>query len=105
MKLNTGSARDFNKSLKKAIFDLIKDKTVRCEVINSYKFPNCYVRIWTDNKFPNELRRTVFDACKFDANGLLNEYDISYGNIQSNRIGATVNEWINTFELLKLKEA
>ena len=94
MILNRENARAFNSSLKAAIKEITGQK-VRVEIINSYKFPNCWVRIYAETEFENEFRLKVFNACNFDRKGLLNPENVCYGNIRSTYISAYVQEWEN----------
>jgi hypothetical protein len=90
--LNRDNAKMFNASLKAAIKKLINQK-VKVEIINSYKFPNCYVRVHPETKFENDFKLRVFDAFGNSRDGLLNPNDVSYGNIQSNYISGKVYQW------------
>jgi len=96
MKLNKENARAFNQSLKLAVSNQTQQK-VRVEIINSYKFPDCYVRVYAPNGFSNEFRLSVFDAFGNSRDGLLNMDNISYGNIQSGFISGKVFQWENLF--------
>ena len=96
MGLNTENARSFNSSLKKAISELINQK-VKVEIINPYKFPDCYVRIHAENTFTNDFRLNVFDAFGNSRNGLLNANDVCYGNIRHKDISGKVFQWENLF--------
>lgn len=99
MKLNTDNARAFNSSLKAAIKELT-GQNVSVQIINSYKFPNCWVQVYAgkDTEFSNDFRLKVFDCCRPNRSGLLNHDDVSYGNIQSTHISAHVPEWQKVFE-------
>lgn len=97
MQLDTENARKFNASLKAAISNKIGQK-VKVEIINSYKFPNCYVRVHPETKFENDFRLKVYDACHQTRSGLLDINDVSYGTIQSNSISAKVFQWVNLFD-------
>lgn len=101
MELKVTTAKQFNADLKAAIKTAIGLK-VKVRVINSYKFPRCWVEIVaTDNQiFSNEFRLKVFDACGFDRKNLINAVDLSYGNIRKNMIAAHVPEWVKVFETL-----
>lgn len=99
MKLITDNARAFNSSLKKAITELTGQK-VKVEIINSYKFPHCWVRVYAETKFSNEFRLQVFDACKLDRKNLLDTEDVCYGNIRESFISAHVPEWENLFNTI-----
>lgn len=92
MDLIKTSAREFNTSLKKAIKEITGQK-VRVEIINSYNFPKCWVRVYAETSFDNDFRLRVFDGCGFDRKGLLNDKDVSYGNIMPKFISAHVFEW------------
>ena len=95
-KLNRESARAFNSSLKKALKE--QGYNVKVEIINSYKFPNCWVRIHaTEKGFDNTLRLGVYDSFGYERKGLINESDVSYGNIQQNHISAYVHVWEKLF--------
>jgi hypothetical protein len=97
--LDRTNARAFNNSLKKAVLELT-GQTVKVEVINSYKFPLCWVHIYRPTPagtFTNEFRLAVFDACGNDRAGLLNPDNVSYGNIRSNMIAAHVPQWEKLF--------
>jgi hypothetical protein len=102
MELNTDNARAFNNSLKQSIKEKFGIK-VKVEIINSYNFPKCNVRIYPDKKdgeflFSNDLKLKVFDACGHDRKGLLNADAVSYGTIQSNWISCRVQEWQKLFD-------
>lgn len=92
MKLDLTSARSFNSSLKKAISEVTGQK-IKVEIINSYNFPHCWVRVYPETSFSNDFRLRVFDGCGFDRKGLLNDKDVCYGNIRPNYISAHVPEW------------
>lgn len=95
-KLNRENARAFNTSLKKALKE--QGYNVKVEIINSYKFPNCWVSIHaTDKSFDNNLRLGIYDSFGYERKGLLNESDVSYGNIQKNNISAYVHVWEKLF--------
>ena len=96
MELNKENARSFNSSLKAAISDLTKQK-VKVEIVNSYKFPDCYVRVHAESEFSNETRLMVFDAFGNSREGLNNPENVSYGNIQSKNISGKVFQWVNLF--------
>ena len=97
MRLNRENARAFNFSLKQAVKEMTGQK-IKVEIINSYKFPNCWVRIYAETEFTNDFKLKVFDACNFDRTHLKNiEHGISYGNIRSEFISAHVHEWENLF--------
>ena len=94
MLLNTENAKAFNASLKKLVSELIGQK-VKVEIINSYKFPDCWVRVYPETEFNNDFKLKVFEGCNYDKKGLLNPNNVSYGNIQSGYISAYVKDWIN----------
>jgi hypothetical protein len=96
MELNKENARAFNSSLKVAISKLTNQK-VKVEIINSHKFPNCYVRVHAETEFNNDFRLKVFDAFGNKRDGLLNAENVSYGNIQSKNISGKVFQWENLF--------
>ena len=99
MKLNRENAKSFNASLKKA-FKEGGMNGVKVRIINSYKFPNCWVEVWFPNgtgEFSNDFRLRVFDASGFKRESLLNASDVSYGNIQKHSISAKVWEWEKVF--------
>lgn len=93
--LNTTNARSFNTSLKRALNNVGVEVKVR--VINSYKFPNCYVAIYSEKPLPNEFRLKLFDATHPDRSGLLNVDDVSYGNIQTGYCTVKVWQWEKMF--------
>jgi hypothetical protein len=97
MILDKTSARAFNSSLKKEISRITGQK-VKVEIINSYKFPHCWVRVHAETSFSNDFRLKVFDSCGFDRKGLMNDKDVSYGNIRTNFISAHVPEWEKVVE-------
>lgn len=100
MKLNRDNARAFNSSLKKAVKELT-GQNVKVSIINSYKFPYCWVQVYAETGFSNEFRLKIFDACKFDRANLKGDLnDISYGNIRDSHISAHVPEWENLFNSL-----
>ena len=96
--LDTSNARAFNSSLKRAVTQITGQK-VKVEIINSYKFPNCNVRIHSEKglQFSNEFKLQVFDACGHDRKGLLDANNVSYGVIQSTWISAHTNQWCKLF--------
>ena len=94
--LNRENARTFNASLKAEITKLTNQK-VKVEIVNSYKFPNCYVRVHAESEFNNDFKLMVFDACGYSRKDLLNTDDVSYGNIQSKNIAVKVIQWENLF--------
>ena len=94
--IDSSSARAFNSSLKKAIKELTNLK-VSVSVVNSYKFPDCYVQIYSDTEFPNDFKLKVFDACGFDRKNLRDEKFVSYGNITNTHISAKVFQWNKLF--------
>lgn len=95
-KLNRESARAFNSSLKKALKE--KGYNVKVSIINSYKFPNCWVQVHeTEKIFDNDLRLAVYDSWGYERSGLLNESDVSCGNIRKNNISAYVHVWEKLF--------
>jgi hypothetical protein len=96
MGLNRENARAFNASLKKAVSEAIGQK-VKVEIVNSYKFPNCWVRIHPETEFNNDFRLRVFDVCYETRNGLGDAVDVSYGNIRSNSISVKVWDWEKLF--------
>ena len=92
----TEGARAFNSSLKKLVQEATGQKKVKVEIINSYKFPHCWVRVYAETVFSNEFRLRVLDGCGHDRKGVdLN--DVSYGNIRSNYISAYAKDWCNIF--------
>lgn len=99
MILNKENARAFNSSLKAAISKLINQK-VKVEIVNSYKFPNCYVRVHAESEFTNDFRLNIFDAFGNSREGLLNVTNVSYGNIQANSISGKVFQWENFINTL-----
>lgn len=96
MQINQENATSFNASLKTAISKLINQK-VKVRIINSYKFPNCYVEVYAENGFSNDFRLMVFDAFGNSREGLLNTENVSYGNIQAKHIAGKVFQWQNLF--------
>lgn len=86
----------FNALLKKLLQD--QGYKVRVHIINSYKFPDCYVEVWSNQTFKNELRLRVFDLQGGDREMLGNPNNISYGNIQSQSIAIKAFEWVKVFE-------
>ena len=99
MKLNTENAKSFNASLKQA-FKEGGMNGVKVRIINSYKFPNCWVEVWFPDRtgeFSNDFRLRVFDASGFKRESLLNASDVSYGNIEKHSISAKVWEWEKVF--------
>jgi len=96
--LDSTNPKAFNFSLKKAVQEATGLK-VGVEIINSNKFPHCWVRVIDKSipDIPNDFRLKVFDACGNDRKSLLNVNDVSYGNIQSNMISAYVKDWIKLF--------
>lgn len=96
MVLDKTSARSFNNSLKQALSNITGQK-IRVSIINSYKFPHCWVQVLPEKEqvFSNEFRLSVFDACGFDRNSLLHIESVCYGNIRTNMISAYVHQWEN----------
>jgi hypothetical protein len=95
--LTTENAKSFNASLKSAINQLTNQK-VKVRVINSYKFPNCYVEVYAEEGFSNDFRLMIFDAFGNSREGLLNTDNICYGNIQPKHIAGKVFQWENVFK-------
>ena len=93
--LDTTNARAFNASLKKLLKENTGDNSIKVEIINSYKFPKCWVRVHSKVGFSNDFRLSVFDACNYEREGLLNVNDVSYGNIQKSNVSAVVSQWVN----------
>ena len=99
MKLNTENAKSFNASLKQA-FKEGGMNGVKVRIINSYKFPNCWVEVWFPDRtgeFSNDFRLRVFDASGFKRESLKNPNDVLYGNIEKHSISAKVWEWEKVF--------
>lgn len=96
MGLNTENARSFNASLKKAISELTGQK-VKVEIINSYKFPKCYVVVYPETEFDNDFRLRVFDVCNATREGLRDPNNVCYGNIRSNMVSTVVSKWVELF--------
>ena len=71
-------------------------------IINSYKFPHCWVRVVAETKFENDIRLAVFDAHRPNRDGLSNVNNVSYGNIQEKYISAYVSDWIKVFNNINL---
>lgn len=93
--LDTSSARSFNSSLKKLMTELTGQK-MKVEIINSYKFPNCNVRIHPEpnKKIPNDLRLQIFHAAGNKIENLKGDIsDIYYGVITSTWSSAHVKTW------------
>jgi hypothetical protein len=97
--LNFTSARAYNASLKKAFKE--RGMAVKVEIINSYKFPKCWVHVYNKAGFPNEVRLGIFDACGYDRTGLKNIEDLHYGNIMEKSISAHVPDWEKFFNQTK----
>jgi len=97
MNLDSTNARAFNSSLKKAVATITGQK-VKVEIINSYKFPHCWVRVHAETTFDNTFRRRVFDACGLNVSTLIDVNDISYGNIRERNISAHVPEWVKVVQ-------
>ena len=97
--LDVSSAKAFNASLKKAVAQELgmSLSDVKVSIINSYKFPKCYVQVFVEGGFPNEFRLKVADAIGARKN-LIDDKDVSYGNIQKNRISIHVPEWQAIFK-------
>lgn len=93
--ISTENARAFNASLKNAFKK--EGMNVKVEIINSYKFPNCGVRVYPEKDFSNEFRLRVFDSCGYDRKSLLHPEDVSYGVIQKKWIAIQVQQWIEVF--------
>ena len=94
--LNLDNARSFNSSLKKAILKATNEK-VGVSIVNSYKFPHCWVQVYCENELPNDLKLKVFDACGFDRKHLSNENEVFYGNIRGKHVSALVSNWVKVF--------
>lgn len=99
MQLNTENARAFNSSLKAAI-KTYTGQNVKISIVNSYKFPDCWVQVRAETEFTNEFRLQVFDACGFKRESLLHPDNVSFGNIRSNHISAYVSRWEKLFSSL-----
>lgn len=94
MELNKENAKSFNSSLKKAISQLVNQK-VTVRIINSYKFPNCWVEVYAETSFENEFRLLAFDSFGNKRENLINNTDVCYGNITSGSVAGKVFEWEN----------
>lgn len=97
--IDSSNAKAFNSSLKKAFKE--EGMNVKIRIVNSYKFPNCWVEVHPDKPFSNEFRLRVFDSTGKDRKDIGNINDVSYGNIQANYIAAKVHEWMKVFDALK----
>lgn len=98
MNLDTTNAKLFNASLKAAF--KARGVTVKARIINSYNFPRCWVEVLRrDGKvFSNKLRLAVFDANGLKRENLIDETDVSYGNIRPHMIATHVPFWVKVFE-------
>ena len=101
------NATSFNKFLKNEIAEITNQK-VKVRIVNSYKYPNCYVEVYNENGFTNDFKLMAFDTLGHSRDNLLNNENISYGNIQSNHISLKVIQWEllinNQNETLKQQE-
>ncbi len=105
MALNIENPRSFNLSLRKSIFTEFSGLKVAVEMVNSYKFPDCHVRIFSSEEIPNELRLMAYDVRNPSRQGLHDERNVLHGNIQKYTITASVNDWSNVFDVIDdLKE-
>lgn len=98
-KLDSTNARAFNNSLKKAVLALT-GKNVRVNIVNSYKFPDCYVQVILSDhsqRLSNEFRLQAFDTLERDRSSLINPNDVHYGNITSLYVTLRVNQWEKLF--------
>ena len=106
VEINSTNARLFNNELKKAIQNLT-DKNANVRIVNSYKFPDCYVQVSLKDRaerFSNEFRLKAFDTLGRDRSGLLNPNDVNYGNITSFYITLKVNQWLKLFNEIEPNE-
>ena len=86
------NATSFNKFLKNEIAEMTNQK-VKVRIINSYKYPNCYVEVYNENEFTNDFKLMAFDTLGQSRDNLLNKENIRYGNIQANHISLKVFQW------------
>ena len=89
------NATNFNKYLKNQIAEMTNQK-VKVRIVNSYKYPNCYVQVYNENGFTNDFKLMAIDSLGFTGLSmeyLLSQENISYGNIQSNHITLKVYQW------------
>lgn len=86
--------KEFNFALKKKLEEA--GYKCRVRIVNSYNYPNCWVQVWQSN-FDNDFKLKVFDACGFKRENLLNPDNVSYGNIQTAYISASVTDWCKVF--------
>ena len=97
--LDASSAKAFNASLKKAVAQElgVPLSDVKVSIVNSYKFPKCFVQVFVESGFPNEFRLKAADAIGARKN-LLDVKDVQYGNIRKNHINIHVPEWQAIFK-------
>ena len=86
------NATSFNKFLKNEIAEMTNQK-VKVRIVNSYKYPNCYVEVYNENEFTNDFKLMAFDTLGQSRDNLLNKENIRYGNIQANHISLKVFQW------------
>ena len=86
------NATSFNKFLKNKIAEMTNQK-VKVRIVNSYKYPNCYVEVYNENEFTNDFKLMAFDTLGQSRDNLLNKENIRYGNIQANHISLKVFQW------------
>jgi hypothetical protein len=106
VEINSTNARLFNNELKNAIQNLT-GKKINVRIVNSYKFPDCYIQVSLkecSEKFSNEFRSKAFDALGSNRSGLLNPDDIHYGNITSFYITLKANQWQKLFNNVEPNE-
>ena len=69
------------------------NQKVKVRIVNSYKYPNCYVEVYNENEFTNDFKLMAFDTLGQSRDNLLNKENIRYGNIQANHISLKVFQW------------
>ena len=92
MEIKIENATSFNKFLKNKIAEMTNQK-VKVRIVNSYKYPNCYVEVYNENEFTNDFKLMAFDTLGQSRDNLLNKENIRYGNIQANHISLKVFQW------------
>jgi hypothetical protein len=95
------TAREFNTNLKRAIKEHL-NIDVRVRIINSYKFPRCYVEVWLHSKnvedaIPNAFRELAYKEVYKDSKPL-NPDNIHSGNIRPRSICLYAHQWESVFQ-------
>ena len=85
--------RTFNSRLKSHLTAIgIK---ARVRIVNSYKWPHCWVQVWTKEEIDNKHRLTCLEVHAPNHNLTGKDLDnVSYGNIRSKDISMYAEGWV-----------